>query len=62
VYQVTVPRAETITEMGQPLLPGMGVVTVINFQPTADGKAAITGDVVLIQTLGVALEQTNSRC
>jgi hypothetical protein len=48
VYQVTVPRAEAITEMGQALLPGMGVVTVINFQPTSDGKAAITGDFVLI--------------
>jgi hypothetical protein len=48
VFQVTVPRAEAITEMGQPLLPGMGVVTVLNFQPTADGKAAITGDFVLI--------------
>ncbi len=48
VFQVTVPRAETITEMGQPLLPAMGVVTVMNFQPTGDGKAAITGDFVLI--------------
>src|SRR5256714_6346998 len=48
VFQVTVPRAEAITAMGQPLLPGMGVVTVMNFQPTSDGKAAITGDFVLI--------------
>ena len=48
VFQVTVPRAEAITEMGQPLLPAMGVVTVLNFQPTADGKAAITGDFVLV--------------
>src|SRR5437667_7461611 len=48
VFQVTVPRAEPITEMGQALLPGMGVVTVMNFQPTSDGKAAITGDFVLI--------------
>jgi hypothetical protein len=48
VFQVTVPRAEPITEMGQPLLPGMGVVTVMNFLPTSDGKAAITGDFVLI--------------
>src|SRR5215470_12766709 len=48
VFQVTVPRAETITEMGMPLLPAMGVVTVLNFQPTADGKAAITGDFVLV--------------
>src|SRR5881275_3734198 len=35
VFQVTVPRAETITEMGHPLLPGMGVATVMNFQPTS---------------------------
>jgi hypothetical protein len=48
VFQVTVPRAETITEMGEALLPGMGVVTVMNFQPTGDGKAAITGDFALI--------------
>ena len=34
--------------MGQPLLPAMGVVTVMNFQPTTDGKAAITGDFVLV--------------
>ena len=48
VFQVTAPRAEAITEMGVPLLPAMGVMTVMNFQPTADGKAAITGDFVLI--------------
>jgi hypothetical protein len=48
VFQVAVARAEAITAMGQPLLPAMGVVTVMNFQPTADGKAAITGDFVLV--------------
>jgi hypothetical protein len=48
VFQVTAARAEAITEMGVPLLPAMGVVTVMNFQPTTDGKAAITGDFVLI--------------
>jgi hypothetical protein len=48
VFQVTVARAENITENGMPLLPAMGVVTVLNFQPVADGKAAITGDFVLI--------------
>jgi hypothetical protein len=48
VFQVTVPRAEAITEMGHPLLPAMGVTTVMNFQPTTDGKAAITGDFVLL--------------
>ena len=48
VFQVTVARAEAITEMGTPLLPAMGFTTVMNFQPTADGKAAITGDFVLV--------------
>lgn len=48
VFQVTVPRAEVITEMGRPLLPAMGVTTVLNFQPLADGRAAITGDFVLV--------------
>jgi hypothetical protein len=48
VFQVTVPRAETITENGHTLLPAMGVTTVLNFQPIADGKAAITGDFVLV--------------
>jgi Domain of Unknown Function (DUF1259) len=48
VFQVTVPRAEAITENGVQLLPAMGAVTVLNFQPVADGRAAITGDLVLI--------------
>jgi uncharacterized protein DUF1259 len=48
VFQVTVPRAETITEGGTPLLPAMGVVTVLNFQALADDKTAITGDFVLL--------------
>src|SRR5262245_47595598 len=48
IFQVTVPRAESITAMGVPLLPAMGVTTVMNFQPMMDGKAAITGDFVLI--------------
>jgi hypothetical protein len=48
VFQITVARAEPITGMGQPLLPAMGVTTVMNFQTTADGKAAITGDFVLV--------------
>ncbi len=48
VFQVTVPRAETITENNHPLLPAMGVTTVLNFQETGGGKAAITGDFVLM--------------
>ena len=47
VYQVTVPRSESITEMGHVIPPSMGVATAINFQPTGGGRAAITGDFVL---------------
>jgi hypothetical protein len=47
VYQVSVPRSEKITEMGQEVPPSMGVATAINFQPTGGGKAAITGDFVM---------------
>src|SRR2546426_1560389 len=43
VFQVTVSRVEAITGMGRPLLPAMGVTTVMNFQPLAAGQAAITG-------------------
>ena len=48
VYQVSVPRSETITEKGMEVPPSMGVATAINFQPTGGGKAAITGDFVLL--------------
>jgi len=48
VFQVSVPRAEKITEAGMQIPPSMGVATAINFQPTGAGCAAITGDFVLI--------------
>jgi len=48
VFQVSVPRAEKITEAGMQIPPSMGVATAINFQPTSAGCAAITGDFVLI--------------
>ncbi|MBD0369922.1 MAG: DUF1259 domain-containing protein [Pyrinomonadaceae bacterium] len=48
VYQFSIPRAESITENGMEVPPAMGVATAINFQPTGGGKAAITGDFVLI--------------
>ncbi len=48
VYQFNIPRAETITENGMEIPPTMGTATVINFQPTGSGKAAITGDFVLL--------------
>jgi len=47
VYQVSVPRSETIRENGMEVPSSMGVATAINFQPTGGGKAAITGDFVL---------------
>ena len=50
VYQVSVPRAEVIRAEGMEVPPSMGVATAINFQPTGAGKAAITGDFVLIAT------------
>ena len=48
VYQVTVLRADRIMEHGAEIPPSMGVATAINFQPTGGGKAATTGDFVMI--------------
>jgi hypothetical protein len=48
VVQFGIARAETITENGTTLPPAMGTAIAINFQPTDGGKAAITGDFVLI--------------
>jgi hypothetical protein len=48
VFQVGVPRAESITEGGMKVPNSMGLATGINFQPTGGGKAAITGDMVLL--------------
>jgi hypothetical protein len=48
VYQINVPRAEPITEAGMAVPPSMGTAIAINFQPTGGGKAAITGDFVLL--------------
>jgi len=47
VLGFTVPRADAIKEHGTTIPAGMGMGTVINFQPTGGGKAAITGDFVL---------------
>ena len=49
VYQFGVPRQNPIMENEMPMAPvgPLGVATAINFQPTGDGKAAITGDFVL---------------
>lgn len=49
VYQFGVPRHDPITMGGMPLTPAgpLGVATGLGFQPTGDGKAAITGDFVM---------------
>jgi hypothetical protein len=48
VYQFGIPRAEPIRDGGMGVPPAMGSAVAINFQPTGGGKAAITGDFVLI--------------
>ena len=45
VYQVSVPRRETIRMGGEVVPPSMGVSTAINFQPTGNGR----GDFVVLE-------------
>jgi hypothetical protein len=47
VYQVNIRRAETIKDRAMTVPVAMGSAEAINFQPTGDGKAAISGDLVL---------------
>lgn len=60
VYQFGVPRRDPITEGGVQITPPgpMGVATVINFQATGSGKAAITGDFVVTGDEVTALIKT----
>jgi hypothetical protein len=44
VYQFNIPRRDPPTEGGMTVATAMGGANGINFQPTGDGKAAITGD------------------
>jgi hypothetical protein len=48
VYQLNIPRTEPISEGGMAIPPSLGTAIAINFQPTGGGKAAITGDFVLL--------------
>jgi hypothetical protein len=48
VLQIAVPRSETITDSKMTVPPSMGVATALNFQPTGNGRVAITGDFVLL--------------
>jgi hypothetical protein len=47
VYQVNVPRAEKIQASGIEVPASMGTATVLNFQSTGGGRAAINGDFVM---------------
>ena len=47
-YQIGVPRGEAIHDNSMAVPPAMGSAEAINFQPTGDGRAAITGDFVLM--------------
>jgi len=48
VYQFSVARADKIMDNDMEIPASMGVAQAINFQPTGGGKAAITGDFVLL--------------
>jgi hypothetical protein len=50
VWQVNIPRQETILSGGMDVPPSMGLASALNFQPTGNGRAAITGDFVLLGT------------
>jgi hypothetical protein len=48
VYQFSIPRAEPIKEGGMETPPAMGTAIAINFQSAGEGRAATTGDFVLL--------------
>jgi hypothetical protein len=48
VYQVGIPRAEPVMAAGMAVPGAMGGAEAINFQPLGGGKAAITGDFILV--------------
>jgi len=48
VYQFSIPRAEPVKEGDMAVPPAMGTAIAINFQSAGEGKAATTGDFVLL--------------
>jgi hypothetical protein len=44
VYQFGIPRREPAVESAMPVNAALGGANAVNFQPTGNGKAAITGD------------------
>jgi len=47
-YQFAMPRAEKIMEHGVEVPPSMGMAIPLNFQQIGNGRAAVTGDFVLL--------------
>src|SRR6266852_4047614 len=58
VYQYGIARAAPVKDGGMVVPPAMGSANAINFQPTGGGKAAITGDFVLIDKEGAPVMKT----
>src|SRR3546814_13977017 len=48
ILHYSFPRAERLMDGDMETPPTMGTATALNFQPTGDGRAAITGDFVLV--------------
>jgi hypothetical protein len=48
IYQFSIPRTEAVQDEGMMVPEAMGSANGINFQATGAGKAAITGDLVLL--------------
>ncbi|WP_424631653.1 DUF1259 domain-containing protein [Bradyrhizobium sp. SYSU BS000235] len=55
VYQFSVPRTDVISEDHMTVPPALGAAHAVNFQPTGDGKAAITGDFIALSNEVVPL-------
>ena len=50
VYQFGIQRSDSIKMQGMNVPPAMGTAIGVNFQPTGDGRAAITGDFVALES------------
>ena len=50
IYQFSILRAQAVKDGGMEVPEAMGSAIGINFQPTGSGKAAITGDFVLVSS------------
>lgn len=48
VYKSIFARRETVTDGGRILPPGLGSTTAVNFQPLGGGRAAVSGDCVMV--------------